>query len=98
MKRIRTIIVCILVAGCAGLHPDNYKRPAMTRRDREDYMVASGGPFSWDIKIAFREGRIVRGMPYYLVEAMYGEPDLVLPCPRQNLICDRIAVYQTNTT
>lgn len=75
-----------------------YKLPAMHHRDRDDYMTASGGYLRADVRKAFRDGLVVVGMPSYLVLAMYGEPDLVIRCPPQNLICDEVRIYKTTET
>lgn len=84
----------MLLVTCGPAH----KLPAMPHQDRADYMIASGGYLRFDVRTAFKEGRVVVGMPSYLILALYGEPDLVIKCPRQNLICDEIRVYKTTAT
>lgn len=91
-------LVLILLAGCALLQGDNYKRPAMVRKARVEHVEAYGVGLTWPQRVAYIEGRILPGMPSEFVEILYGEPDLVILCPLQNLICDRILVYSTNNT
>lgn len=91
-------LLILLLVGCAAFRSDNYKRPAMTRQGRVDYIQAYGARLTWDVRLAYIEGRVVPGMPWEMVETLYGEPDLVILCPRQNLICDRVLVYSTNDT
>ncbi len=84
----------LLLTSCA----DNYKRPAMIRPEREYYVQSYGWNLPWRIQQAYAMGAIVPGMSREMVENLYGEPDLVIRCPRQSLICDDILVYQTNNT
>ena len=95
---MRAAFLALLLAGCALFQGDNYKRPAMVRKAREEHVEAYGVTLTWPQQQAFTEGRILPGMPSDLVEILYGEPDLVILCPAQNLICDRILVYSTNET
>ena len=87
---------CLALALVSCVPP--YKVPAMYQQDREDYMMASGGYLRHDVREAFKEGRVIPGMPSDLILALYGEPDLVIKCPIQSLLCDRIQVYKTTAT
>lgn len=95
---VPTMLLSVLVAGCAIFRSDNYKRPAMLRKAREEHIAAYGADLPWPVSMAYVEGRVVPGMPAEMVEILYGPPDLTIPCPRQNLICDRVLVYSTNDT
>jgi len=94
----RLALLLVFLAGCAVFRSDDYKRPAMTRKARQEHVEAYGVGLTWPQRTAYIEGRILPGMPSDLVEILYGEPDLVILCPLQNLICDRILVYSTNDT
>lgn len=85
-----------LLFGSCSFFVSDYKRPEMKRHDRELYIVDHGWDLKWTIKKAFVNGQIVSGMPYHLVEYIYGEPSLTIECPRQSLLCDRIYQYAAN--
>lgn len=68
----------------------------MLRAARVEYVMVYGWSMPWPRQQAYIEGRITPGMSSELVEILYGEPDLVILCPRQNLICDRVWVYEAN--
>lgn len=70
----------------------------MIQKERYNYIMNYGGYLTWPVKLAFEEGKVIPGMPYYLVEILYGEPDLTIKCPYQSLLCDKVFVYQTNDT
>lgn len=80
------------------LKPDNYKRPLMRHHEREYYIVDSGWDLNTEEKLAFTEGKIIPGMRVNNLLLIYGKPDLSLPCPKGQEICDRIWVYGTNNT
>jgi hypothetical protein len=90
---ILRFLFLLILCSCAG---DGYLRPSMFKHDREDYMMSSGGYLSFEVRRAYEEGRVVVGMPVYLVSAMYPEADLTIECPYQNLVCDKILVYKTS--
>lgn len=53
---------------------------------------------STENRLAFVEGKIIPGMKTEYILQIYGEPDLSLPCPKRQNICDGIWQYGTNDT
>ncbi len=88
------IAVVVLIFGCAIFKSKPYKRAIMKKSDRELYITDTGWNLNWRLKKAFIDGQIVSGMPYDLVELLYGEAELTIKCPLQNLMCDKIFEYR----
>lgn len=93
--RIWFLLLCILTS-CYFLRSDNYKRPLLNKKERDLYIVNYGWNMLTEHKLAFIEGKILPGMKTEFVLQMYGEPDLVIPCPKRQNLCDEVWQYQSN--
>ncbi len=92
------IFSLLLLTSCALIKIDNYKRPLMRHTERELFVVDQGWDLKTEQRLAFIEGRIIPGMKVDDLLLIYGKPDLSLPCPKGQSICDRIWIYETNNT
>lgn len=92
------IFFFLLLASCALLKMDNYKRPLMRHTERELYVIDAGWDLKTEEKLAFQEGRIIPGMRVTNLLLIYGTPDLSLPCPKGQNTCDRVWIYEANNT
>jgi len=95
MLRLLALSLLWFLAACAA---PAYKRPAMTRKGREAHVAIYGWNLPWKVQEAMVEGRVIPGMPYDWLQTLYGPADLTICCPRVNLVCDSILVYQANNT